>query len=93
MTQDTPPHPSNRPDIPPALGGQAQLVFEIVNPSAIDKWGKLPDVYLVARDAEETIRWMNLTAYLKTRKDKRSCYVVFDGEKLDATTLGRRGVY
>jgi hypothetical protein len=32
---------------------------------------------------------MNLTAYLKTRQDKRSRYVVFDGEKLDAATLLR----
>ena len=47
------------------------------------------DVYLVIRDAEKTIRWMNVTAYLKTRKDKKSRQIVFDGEKLDADAVLR----
>jgi hypothetical protein len=47
------------------------------------------DVYLVIRDAEEIIRWMNVTRYLKRRKDKRSRQVVFDGEKLDAPAVWR----
>jgi len=78
------------PDLPPALAGPAQLVFEIANANVLSAWGNLPDVYLVARDAEDVIRWMNLTQYLKTRKDKRSRYVVFDGEKLDAAALLRQ---
>ncbi len=29
------------------------------------------------------IRWMNVTRYLKTRKDKESRQIIFDGEELD----------
>ena len=29
------------------------------------------------------IRWMNVTRYLKNRKDKKSRQIIFDGEKLD----------
>ena len=47
------------------------------------------DVFLVIRDAEETIRWMNVTRYLKQRADKRSRQIVFDGEKLDAMAVWR----
>jgi hypothetical protein len=32
---------------------------------------------------QEVIRWMNLTRYLKARKDKKSRQIIFDGEKLD----------
>jgi WD40 repeat protein len=45
------------------------------------------DVYLVIRDAEETIRWMNVTRYLKSRKDKQSRQIIFKGEKLDAKAV------
>ena len=47
------------------------------------------DVYLVIRDAEETIRWMNVTSYLKAREDKQSRQIVFEGEKLDAPAVWR----
>lgn len=47
------------------------------------------DVYLVIRDAQETIRWMNVTQHLKTRKDKKSRQIVFEGEKLDAPAVWR----
>ncbi len=46
------------------------------------------DVYWVVR-TRESIRWMNLTHYLKTRPDKVSRQIVFDGEKLDATAVWR----
>ena len=37
----------------------------------LDEWINQPaDVYLLIRDAQETIRWMNITRYLKTREDK-----------------------
>jgi hypothetical protein len=44
--------------------------------------------YLVIRQKDETsgqeiIRWMNVTRYLKNRKDKKSRQVIFEGEKLD----------
>jgi len=42
--------------------------------------------WLVIRDAEETIRWMNITEYLKIPKRQK---IVFEGEKLDATALWR----
>ena len=35
----------------------------------------------------EAIRWMNLTRYLKTRKDKTSRQIVFRGVKLDPTAV------
>jgi small GTP-binding protein len=47
------------------------------------------DLYLVIRDRDETIRWMNITRYLKEREDKRSKRIVFDGERLDAPAIWR----
>ncbi|MGH8564879.1 MAG: DUF4365 domain-containing protein [Gammaproteobacteria bacterium] len=44
----------------------------------LDYWTRQPvDVYLVIRQKDETsgqeiIRWMNVTRYLKNRKDKKS---------------------
>jgi hypothetical protein len=76
-------------DVPASLAGRTQIVVEAVNPKHMEAWAKSPDVYLVMRDAEDTIRWMNLTEYLNTRKDRRSRWIVFDGEKLDASALWR----
>jgi hypothetical protein len=64
-------------------------VFEIKNAQHIDYWTSLPvDVYLVIRQSAEAIgapgiRWMNVTRYLKDRKDKTSPQIIFTGEKLD----------
>jgi RNase P subunit RPR2 len=56
----------------------------------LEYWVSQPvDVYLVVRDAEQTIRWMNLTRYLKERKDKTSRRIVFEGEKLDFEAVWR----
>jgi hypothetical protein len=49
------------------------------------------DVYLVICQTDErsgegrdgTIRWMNVTRYLKNRKDKTSRQIVYAGERLD----------
>ena len=46
------------------------------------------DVYLVIRQTDEVsdqqiIRWMNVTRYLKARKDKESRQIIFQGEMLD----------
>jgi len=65
-------------------------VFDVKNPRHLEFWVNQPaDVYLVIRDAEETIRWMNVTAYLKARTAKQSRQIVFDGEKLDAPAVWR----
>jgi hypothetical protein len=45
--------------------------------------------YLVIRGSAETICWMNVTAYLKTRKHTKSKQITFDGEKLDAPAVWR----
>lgn len=69
--------------------GDGREVFDVKNPRHLDYWINQPvDVYLVVRQSEErsgegTIRWMNVTRYLKNRKDKTSRQIVFEGERLD----------
>lgn len=64
-----------------------KLVFDVKNPRHLDYWvQQTADVYLVIR-AEGTIRWMNLTAYLKTRRNKKSRQIVFEGETLKAPAI------
>jgi len=64
-------------------------VFNIKNERHLDYWTSQPvDVYLVIRQTDDalgsqTIRWMNVTRYLKDRKDKKSRQIIFTGEKLD----------
>jgi hypothetical protein len=65
-------------------------VFDVKDSRHLEYWVSQPvDVYLVIRDAEETIRWMNLTRYLKGRRDKTSRQIVFVGEKLDSEAVCR----
>jgi hypothetical protein len=70
-------------------------VFDIKDERHLDYWVKQPvDVYLVIRQTDEqtrneTIRWMNVTRYLKDRKDKESRQIVFDGQKLDMEAVWR----
>jgi hypothetical protein len=65
-------------------------IFDVKDVRHFEYWVNQPvDVYLVIRDAEETIRWMNLTRYLKDRKDKMSRQIVFEGEKLDFEAVWR----
>lgn len=67
-----------------------QEVFDVKNPRHLDYWVEQPvDVYLVIRDSEGTIRWMNVTRYLKDRTDPKSRQIIFQGEKLDAPTIWR----
>jgi hypothetical protein len=67
----------------------AKEIFDVQNERHLEYWVSQPvDVYLVIRQADEvsgggSIRWMNLTRYLKTRKDKQSRQIIFDGVKLD----------
>ena len=64
-------------------------VFDLKDNRHLDYWVSQPvDVYLVIRQTDETmggeaIRWMNVTRYLKARKDKKSRQIIFKGEKLD----------
>ena len=68
-------------------------VFDVTNDRHLDYWISQPvDVYLVIRQkdemsSDETIRWMNVTRYLKQREDKKSRQIIFDGKKLDATAM------
>jgi len=64
-------------------------VFDVTNERHLKYWIRQPvDVYLVIRQTDnlsgqQDIRWMNVTRYLNTRKDKKSRQIIFDGEKLD----------
>jgi len=64
-------------------------IFDVQNERHLEYWVSQPvDVYLVIRQTDEVsgrggIRWMNLTRYLKTRKDKQSRQVIFDGVPLN----------
>ena len=60
------------------------------NPEHLEFWlNQSVDVYLVVRDAEETIRWMNITRYLKERGNTQNWQIVFNGEKLEAREVWR----
>jgi GTPase SAR1 family protein/RNase P subunit RPR2 len=70
-------------------------VFDVKNERHLDYWISQPvDVYLVRYQADEqsrerTIRWMNVTRYLKSRKVKASREIVFEGEPLDMQAVWR----
>jgi hypothetical protein len=63
-------------------------VFDVKNKRHLEYWISQPvDVYLVIRQTDEqtgeqTIRWMNVTRYLKNRRDKQRRQIIFDGERL-----------
>lgn len=64
-------------------------VFSVKKNRYFDYWISQPvDVYLVIRQKDESIgqqsiRWMNVTHYLKNLRDKKSRQIIFKGEKLD----------
>jgi small GTP-binding protein len=64
-------------------------VFDVKDERHLTYWISQPvDVYLVIRQTDErsgdgTIRWMNITRYLESRKDKTGRQIVFEGERLD----------
>ncbi len=78
-----------------------KLVFDVKKPRHLSYWVEQPaDVYLVTRDttgypgessweAGGTIRWMNVSEYLRRRRNKKSRQIVFEGEQLDAPALWR----
>jgi hypothetical protein len=71
-------------------------VFDVRNDHHLEYWINQPvDVYLVIRQTDEqagpqTIRWMNVTHYLKQRKDKQSRQIIFDGEALTMEAVWRK---
>jgi GTPase SAR1 family protein len=70
-------------------------VFDVKNDRHLDYWINQPvDVYLVIRQTdkqtgEQTIRWMNVTRYLKKRADKQSRQIIFAGEVLTMEAVWR----
>lgn len=70
-------------------------IFDVKEDRHLEYWINQPvDVYLVIRQMDEAtgqqvIRWMNVTRYLKARKDKQSRQIVFAGEKLDMAAVWR----
>ncbi len=75
------------------LNGGGREVFDVKNERHLEYWISQPvDVNLVIRQQDEvsgegTIRWMNVTRYLKNRKDKQSRQIIFDGNKLDMNAV------
>ncbi len=75
--------------------GDGSEVFDVKEDRHLEYWISQPvDVYLVIRQTDaltrdETIRWMNVTRYLKSRKDKKSRRVMVEGEKLDMEAVWR----
>ena len=71
-------------------------IFEVKNERHLEYWLNQPvDVYLVIRQTgEETgaerIRWMNVSRYLRERKDKWSRQIVFEGEPLTMEAMWRK---
>jgi hypothetical protein len=71
-----------------ARGRDGREVFDVKDERHLEYWVSQPvDVYLVIRQTDEqtgehVIRWMNITRYLKNRRDKTSRQVIFDGEPL-----------
>jgi len=66
-------------------------IFDVKDERHLEYWVNHPaDVYLVIRDSQEAIRWMNVTHYLKTRDDKKCLQIKFDGEKFDEKAIWRK---
>jgi len=74
--------------------GDGKEIFDVKDPRHLEYWVNQPvDVYLVIRDSEENIRWMNVTRHLNARKDQKSRRIVFEGERLDAPAVWRARDY
>jgi small GTP-binding protein len=63
-------------------------IFKIKNERHIEYWQEqVCDVYLVHRRSDGVIRWMNVSEYLRKRKDKEKKQIVFEGEPFTVYTL------
>lgn len=59
-------------------------IFRVGKLRHLGYWASQPvDVYLVIQDNQQTIRWMNITRYLKDKENTTSRQIVFSGRKLD----------
>ncbi|MDJ0796128.1 MAG: DUF4365 domain-containing protein [Calothrix sp. MO_167.B12] len=62
--------------------------FHISDERHLDYWLSQPcDVYLIVRDGDEKIYWMNITEYLRTWWDKKSSTIVFKKEEFTIEAL------
>jgi hypothetical protein len=65
-------------------------IFDIRNRQYLDYWlTHMDDIYVVTRDSNSAICWMNLTQYLRDRPDKWSRQISFRGERVDAAAVWR----
>jgi hypothetical protein len=65
-------------------------VYDITDDRHRSYWLSQPvDVFLVIRDKDEVMRWMNITRFLHAQGKKATRQVVFDGEKLDFEAVWR----
>ena len=69
---------------------QGFVIFECMTQGVALGWLVAGPLALIAAtvgedelSGQQVIRWMNVTRYLKARKDKKSRQIIFDGEKLD----------
>lgn len=73
--------------------GDGSEVFDAKDDRHLEYWIRRPvSVYLVIRQTDElsgqqVIRSMNVTRYLKARKNKKSRQIIFSGEKRDMETV------
>ena len=65
-------------------------IFDVPHARHLDYWVQQPvDVFLVVRDGEGVIRWMNISDHLRARTNTSSRQIPFDGEKLDFEAVWR----
>jgi GTPase SAR1 family protein len=65
-------------------------VFDVKDERHLRYWADQPvDVFLVIRDSDEVIRWMNVSRYLRQRGNRAARQIVFEGEKLDFQAVWR----
>jgi hypothetical protein len=63
-------------------------IFQIPKKRHIEYWQSHEyPVYLVIRDEDEKIYWMNVSQYLKTRKNKTSQTILFDGREVTVEAI------
>ncbi|MBD1896562.1 DUF4365 domain-containing protein [Coleofasciculus sp. FACHB-129] len=62
--------------------------FQIEKERHIEYWqSHRYDVYLIVRDSDEKLYWMNVTQYLKKMEDKKTRTIVFNREELTVNAL------
>jgi hypothetical protein len=62
--------------------------FQIEKERHIEYWqSHRYDVYLIVRDSDEKLYWMNITQYLRKLEDKKTRTIVFNREELTVKSL------